>query len=293
MPNPIDVPSVITLMKISQYLWSNDKSKANIFQRGSINRNTPTLCRIVRSAIEAAYAADPNDATLFVTCDYGITLIHPRAQLVVNGAACVSPVFVTNPISQTITDGGDVTFTSSAVGTGTISYQWQYNLVNLTDGGSVSGATTASLTITGADTGDAGNYRVIATNACGSAISSTAVLTVNAAALTFRIGWTLVDPYVDNSTPLTISNAQDISFASGDDLVYSGSLTNFANKYVEWRWLATEPTPVEWFNTNLNGGPIPDFSIRDVWTVGAYKYCCARNPLVLDTGVGATLELRH
>ena len=56
-----------------------------------------------------------------------------------------------------------------ATGEGTLTYQWQKNGANLSNGGHYSGVTTATLTISTADTNDAANYRCVVTNAYGSA----------------------------------------------------------------------------------------------------------------------------
>ncbi len=86
----------------------------------------------------------------------------------------VPPTITTQPASQSVTAGNDaLPFTVAATGTPLLSYQWQFNGVNL------SGATGTSLTLANAQPGNAGNYAVIVSNSGGSANSSTAVLTVN------------------------------------------------------------------------------------------------------------------
>jgi plastocyanin len=87
----------------------------------------------------------------------------------------VPPAFTTQPASQTVTAGAAVTFTSAASGSPAPTFQWKKNGTN------ISGATSASYTIASAATADAGTYTVVATNTVGSATSSNAMLTVNAA----------------------------------------------------------------------------------------------------------------
>lgn len=61
----------------------------------------------------------------------------------------------------------------TALGTLPLSYQWQFNGVNLTDSGRISGSQSSNvLTIAGAQAGDAGGYRVIVYNGSGSVTSS-------------------------------------------------------------------------------------------------------------------------
>ena len=76
--------------------------------------------------------------------------------------------------------GQTVTFTVAAVGNQPLSYLWQRNGTNLSDGGNISGSATSSLTLHSASLADAGTYSVVVGNADGVAASSGAVLTVTA-----------------------------------------------------------------------------------------------------------------
>ena len=94
---------------------------------------------------------------------------------------CVAepPQVTAHPVDQTdVAPGSDVTFSVTATGTKPLSYQWQKDGVNLSDGGRISGATTATLTITGVTESDEGGYRCVVTNSAGTATSNTATLTV-------------------------------------------------------------------------------------------------------------------
>ncbi len=93
------------------------------------------------------------------------------AQVVMS--APVAPVVTTQPASQTVTVGANVTFNVGVTGSAPLSYQWQYG------GNNISGATGASLILTNVQVGNGGNYSVTVTNAGGSTTSSNAVLTVN------------------------------------------------------------------------------------------------------------------
>jgi len=84
------------------------------------------------------------------------------------------PVEVTTqPTDQAACPGDPATFTAAATGTG-VTFQWRKNGINLTDGGNISGATTAALTINPAGPGDAANYDVVATNSFGVTATSAA-----------------------------------------------------------------------------------------------------------------------
>ncbi len=80
------------------------------------------------------------------------------------------------PVSSTNCAGTVASFTVSAGSA--IGYQWLKGGSTLNNGGDVSGATTATLTINPASSGDAANYKCIVFGACNSITSSVASLTV-------------------------------------------------------------------------------------------------------------------
>lgn len=84
------------------------------------------------------------------------------------------------PADQTVNPGASLTFTVTAIGTSALTYQWRKDGVDLSDGGRISGATSAALTITAAQESDEGNYTVVVTNAAASrtVTSRTAVAVV-------------------------------------------------------------------------------------------------------------------
>lgn len=83
------------------------------------------------------------------------------------------PSISTHPQSQTIAAGQPVTFTVSASGSASLQYQWQRNNVD------IPGANGESYTIPSVTSADNGaQFRVIVTNAFGSASSNSATLTV-------------------------------------------------------------------------------------------------------------------
>ncbi len=83
-----------------------------------------------------------------------------------------APVITSSPSNQIIVIDSTVTLTAAATGTAPLTYQWQF------DGTNISGATNTSLTLTNAQPGNTGTYRMVATNPYGSATSSAAILTV-------------------------------------------------------------------------------------------------------------------
>lgn len=95
--------------------------------------------------------------------------------------AATPPVITTQPVSQSVPAGTNVTFTVVATGSEPLTYQWQKDGSNLSDGGRISGATTSTLTLTDVTEADAGSYVVIVSSGTESTTSTPAVLTVTSA----------------------------------------------------------------------------------------------------------------
>ena len=108
------------------------------------------------------------------------TVTSTTTTLTITGTA-LAPTIQTNPASATILVGGSNTFSVTAIGTATLTYQWQKS----TDGGTIYGdiasATSTSHAITSAVLTDAGYFRCVVTNGQGSATSAAAILMVNQA----------------------------------------------------------------------------------------------------------------
>jgi len=110
--------------------------------------------------------------------DFGTYTGWIAESLLSGGGSCTAPSITQHPSDQTVTEGSTATFTVAASGTEPLSYQWQKDGVDLSDGGDISGATTDTLQIANCETADEGNYRCVVSNACGSATSNAASLTV-------------------------------------------------------------------------------------------------------------------
>jgi fibronectin type 3 domain-containing protein len=121
----------------------------------------------------------------YMTADNGLTESLPSP--IASATVATLVLSITNePASQTNSIGANVSFTVGAVGYPVLTYQWQATnsatggFTNLVNGGSISGATNATLTLTGITTNQALAYQVIVTNYQGSVTSSPATtLTVN------------------------------------------------------------------------------------------------------------------
>ena len=83
------------------------------------------------------------------------------------------------PVSLTNSEpGSDVQFSVTATGTAPLSYQWQKDGGNLTDGDRIKGATTAKLSITAVQKSDEGSYTCVVSNTAGAVTSKPATLTL-------------------------------------------------------------------------------------------------------------------
>ncbi len=139
--------------------------------------------------------------------------------------APTAPTITTQPVAATVSAGQNATFTVAASGNPAATFKWQKSpdgvaaFSDLSDGGRISGATTATLTITGALTADAGVYRAVAANGVSpDAVSNPATLTVNKASQTISFGTIVAKSFGDSPFALgaTASSGLAVSYISTD-----------------------------------------------------------------------------
>ncbi len=116
-----------------------------------------------------------NDAQLTETGSYQV-IVSNSFGVVTSSVAVLSvdlgPTITNQPQNLTVVAGVEATFNVGAAGTGPLFYQWRFNGTNLT------AASNSSYTVSSAQTGNAGNYSVVVSNAVGSVTSSNAALIV-------------------------------------------------------------------------------------------------------------------
>ena len=100
----------------------------------------------------------------------GLSTSAKSYTVTVKQGAVVLPVIVSNPSSQTIATGSQLSLAVSI--SGTANFQWQLNGVD------ISGATQSLLTIAPATSANTGTYTCVVSNSAGSVTSSPAVVTV-------------------------------------------------------------------------------------------------------------------
>ena len=94
----------------------------------------------------------------------------------------VAPIFTTHPQSVAGFPGDNVTLKASVLGTPPFTYRWQKRIAGvftyLCGAGNVTGAATDTLNITGLIADNAGDYRLLVSNAANTSTSLTATVTV-------------------------------------------------------------------------------------------------------------------
>jgi hypothetical protein len=108
--------------------------------------------------------------------NYSVEVSSTCGSLNSNGVALtVQPAttITTQPVASTTCVGGSVTFSVTAFGQGTLTYQWKKG------GSNISTATNSTYTINNVSIADAGNFSVEVVGACGTVLSNAVALTVN------------------------------------------------------------------------------------------------------------------
>ena len=137
--------------------------------------------------------------------DYSVRVSNSAGNVTSNNATLtvnplvVAPQITSQPNAQTVTEGQTASFSVTATGTGPLSYQWRKN------GSNISGATSASYSISSTNLSDAGDYSVRVSNSAGNVTSSNATLTVNQAVVAPQITSQPQDATVTEGQPASCS----------------------------------------------------------------------------------------
>ncbi len=163
------------------YRWR--KEGVDLFDGGRISgAATPTL------TVANAQAMDMGN--------YSVVVSNSNSQIVSSNATLLGqfpPVIVSQPVSQKVVAGSSAQLTAAAVGPAPLVYQWRKGGINLADGGKISGAATATLTISDMQIDDCGDYSLFVENAYGNATSSNALVGLAPLAAWGRNNYTQTD----------------------------------------------------------------------------------------------------
>jgi glucose/arabinose dehydrogenase len=193
-----------------------------------------------------------------------------------------APTITGQPANTTVNAGQTATFTVSATGTGTLSYQWQQllgnNWTNLTNGGRIAGATSTTLTITNTQASDAGTYRAIVRNSNGATTAS------NGASLTVTTG----------TAPSITGQPASQTINVGGTATFTVTASGAAPLAYQWQQFVSG----SWTNLT-NGGRIagatsPTLTISNVATSDAGQYrVTVSNSFGTATSNAATLTVNQ
>ncbi len=186
------------------------------WQKNSVNLNNGGHYSGVTTAALTVSPADSSDAANYRCVVSGScgTATSNQASLTIKAATSITG----QPANQSVASGGTANFSVTATGNGTLTYQWQKNSVNLSNGGHYSGVTTATLTISTANSSDAASYRCVVTGGCGSATSNSATLTVTGGAVTL-----ISDTFDGYAAQANFTAAWPISLSPGGTLSTSAA----------------------------------------------------------------------
>jgi hypothetical protein len=146
-------------------------------------------------------------------------------------------IMLTQPVSQTIIQTSNVTFSVTAGGLAPFSYQWYFNAT------AIANATNSTLTILDVLTNDAGPYHVVASNYTGSVTGSNATLTV------------LVVPTISMTSPdnnrVFIASQTNIALAAvAADMAGTITQVQFFQGTTSLGTVTTPPYNLTWSNAN-------------------------------------------
>ncbi len=188
-----------------------------------------TSANLVLTGVTAGMSTNQYQCIVGGTCTPSVTTT-PVALTVTAGTT-----FNTQPTAQAGCVGGTVNFVSAASGSGLVTYQWQEKVgvaafTNITNGGIYSGATSATLTLTGLTAGlNTNQYQCIATSTCGVATSTAVALTINTAT-SITTQPTAMSVCVGSNATFTVAGAgQGVVTYQWQEKVGAGAFTNITN----------------------------------------------------------------
>jgi len=209
-------------------------------------------------SIANAQAANAGSYTVTVSNSAGSVLSN-AATLTVNSVV-TAPAITTQPVSQAVNAGSNVTFSVVASGSAPLAYQWKLNGVNL------SGATSSALALTNVQSANAGSYTVSVSNSAGSVVSNAATLVVNAVA----------------TAPAITSQPASQTVAAGGSATFTVAATGTGPLAFQWKFNGSA----------LTGATSTSLTLSNVQSANAGTYTVTvSNAVGSVTSTGATLTV--
>lgn len=220
-------------------LWINPDSESSTNNRADATDTTTTL-GITTIALRQS-SASGNGMGVLTLDDLRVGTAFGD---VVSNTPSAPPTITTQPQSQTVTEGADVTFSVVATGNPLLTYQLQFSGANLDS------ATNAMLTLTNVTVAQSGSYVAVVANSVGSTNSQPATLTVNSApqiAFSLLTYNTCGNGAADWSTnaPQVQAIGRQMQYLQPDIITfneipqnYTYEMTNFVNVYLPGYYLA-------------------------------------------------------
>ena len=177
---------------------------------------TTLTLRSVQKTNEGSYSVAVSNA--------GGTATSPAAALTIIGGV-TAPTITTQPVAQSAALGGSATFTVVAAGTAPLTYQWTFNGVAIT------GATGATLPVPTVQSSLYGSYAVVVSNAAGSVVSSSVMLS----ALASVVPPVVTPPPVVATAPVVTTQPVARTVVAGGGASFGVVATGTAPLTYQWR----------------------------------------------------------
>ena len=149
------------------YQWR--KNGQNLSDAGNLSGASARTLILTNLAVTDA----ANYSVVVSNASGSITSATARLEILVS-----PPYIVSGPEDQTVLLGASATFSVEADGDEPLSFQWQQNGTNLTEGGNIMGSSTSTLTVSNTSAASVGTYSVIVSNPLDWISSEGALLTV-------------------------------------------------------------------------------------------------------------------
>lgn len=258
----IDIPTYLSGAALSEYL-----AAVAIKQKKELSEDLAQYIKCIRKGITAQYNVNPTDVTLNDTCQYLRAICGEYFSIVTStlNPTCVPVQITLNPTSGSFLPGNSFPLFGGASGTETINYQWYK------DGVAIPDATNSSYVGV-----SAGNYYFIATNGCGIATSTVAVMT-QTTGVTVYWWWGDTDPYPALSSGTdSLTYLGSFTLVPGSDITVNWPLASIDNKYRVVKYPSSESSKTHWLNNGANQGSIPGSAYNEIVTIGLSKYIISK-----------------